>query len=44
MIIEEAGGVIGTAEGENITLDQPCSIVAGTVKAAKEIRELLSRV
>lgn len=42
VIIKEAGGVIGTAEGENITMDQPCSIVAGTEKAAKAIRELLT--
>lgn len=42
VIIEEAGGVIGTAEGENITLDRPCSIVAGTKKAAEEIRCLLA--
>ena len=42
VIIEEAGGVIRTTEGEGITLDRPCSIVAGTEKATEEIRELLT--
>ena len=43
VIIEEAGGVISKADGKPITLDRGCSIVAGTKKAAKEIRELLKR-
>lgn len=33
VIIEEAGGVIGTAEGAPIDLEGPCSIVAGTPTA-----------
>jgi myo-inositol-1(or 4)-monophosphatase len=41
VIITEAGGVIGTAEGLPVTLDKPCSIVAGTTKTVNEIRELL---
>jgi len=41
VIIEEAGGEITTAEGREITLDGPCSIVAGTKAAAKEIRRIL---
>lgn len=41
VIIEEAGGVIGTAEGAPITLNQPCSIVAGTRQAAEKIRKML---
>ena len=43
VIIEEAGGVITTADGSPITLNTGCSIVAGTKEAAKEIRELLKR-
>ena len=41
LIITEAGGVITTAEGEEITMDRPCSIVAGTLEAAEEIRSIL---
>lgn len=41
VIIEEAGGMIETAEGLPITLDRPCSIVAGIPKAVEEIRNLL---
>ncbi len=41
VIIEEAGGVIGQSDGSQITLDCPCSIVAGTKKASEEIRGLL---
>ncbi len=41
VIIEEAGGVIEQADGSSITFDKPCSIVAGSLKAANEIRELL---
>ena len=43
VIIEEAGGVITQSDGSSITLNTGCSIVAGTKKAAKEIRELLKR-
>lgn len=39
IIIEEAGGVITQIGGDDITLDRPCSIVAGTKTAAKEIQE-----
>ena len=41
VIIEEAGGVIGQADGSAITLDHGCSIVAGTAKAVAEIREIM---
>lgn len=43
VIIEEAGGVISQVDGKPITLDHGCSIVAGTKKAAKEVRELLRK-
>ena len=43
VIIEEAGGAISQADGKPITLDRGCSIVAGTKKAAKEVRELLRK-
>ena len=41
VIIEEAGGFIGQADGSGITLDMPCSIVAGTNSAAAQIRGIL---
>ena len=41
VIIEEAGGCIGQVDGEAITLNQPCSILAGTAAAVKEIQKLL---
>lgn len=41
VIIEEAGGVITTADGSPITLNTGCSIVAGTRTAAAEVREVL---
>ena len=41
VIIEEAGGVIGQADGSPITLDRGCSIVAGSRKAAEEIKAFL---
>lgn len=44
VIIEEAGGVIGQTDGKAITLDRPCSILAGTETAVKEIRELLKQL
>ncbi|MCR5106872.1 MAG: inositol monophosphatase [Lachnospiraceae bacterium] len=42
VIITEAGGVIGQADGKEITLDLPCSVVAGTRKAAEEIKRILN--
>lgn len=41
VIIEEAGGVIGTKDGGTITLDHGCSILAGAPQAVEEIRKLL---
>lgn len=43
IIIEEAGGQITQADGSSITLDAPCSIVAGTFSAAKEVREVIAK-
>ncbi len=43
MIIEEAGGVIGTTIGEAIMLDGGCSILAGTPKAVDEIKVILRK-
>ncbi len=42
VIVTEAGGVIGTADDMPVSLDMPCSIVAGTPSAAEEIRRLLN--
>ena len=44
VIIEEAGGVIGTADGAPITLDRGCSIIAGTKKAAEEVRGIVRKI
>ena len=41
VIIEEAGGYIGQPDGSAITLDRPCPIVAGTHKAAEELKNIL---
>ena len=41
LIIEEAGGCIAQMDGSPITLEKPCSVVAGTQKALAEIRELI---
>lgn len=41
VIIEEAGGAIGQADGQPITLDWPCLIVDGTKQATEEIQGLL---
>jgi myo-inositol-1(or 4)-monophosphatase len=41
VIIEEAGGVIGTTTGEPIKLNTGCPILAGTPKAVDEIKEIL---
>ncbi len=40
VIIEEAGGVIGQMDGSRITLDRPCSILAGTRTACEEVRRV----
>lgn len=40
VIIEEAGGRITQVNGDAITLDQPCSILAGTPKAWEEGLEI----
>lgn len=37
IIIEEAGGIIQQFNGKAITLDAPCSIISGSVKAVSEI-------
>jgi len=44
VIIEEAGGMIGQADGSPITLDHGCSIVAGTEKVTEEIIGLLRSI
>lgn len=41
LMIEEAGGCIAQMDGSPITLDKPCSVLAGTPKAVAEIRELI---
>lgn len=43
LIIEEAGGVIEQTDGSPVTLDRGCSIIAGTLKAVKEIRKLIKK-
>ena len=40
VIVEEAGGRIEQVDGSRITLDGPCSILAGTPKAVEEVREI----
>lgn len=42
LIIEEAGGRISQINGEPITLDHPCSVVAGTKTGWKEMIMMLS--
>ena len=37
VIIEEAGGRICQSDGSPITLDKPCSIVAGAKKVVEEM-------
>lgn len=44
VIIEEAGGVIRQADGSEITLDRPCSILGGTAVACDEVRGMLERL
>lgn len=41
VIVEEAGGVVAQIDGTSITLDQPCSMLAGTEKAAEETRKII---
>ena len=41
VIIEEAGGVIGTVDGRPVTLNTGCSILAGTPEAVKEIGRIV---
>jgi len=41
VLIEEVGGVITQLDGSPITIDKGCSILAGTKKAAGELKELL---
>lgn len=41
VIIEEAGGEIRQVEGEPITLEKPCSILAGTRTACDEVRSIM---
>lgn len=40
VILEEAGGVIRTMDGTPITLDAPCSILAGSPLVWKESMDL----
>lgn len=44
VIIEEAGGKITQVSGEAITLNKPCSILAGTAKAWQEGLQICSTV
>lgn len=43
VIVEEAGGKISQVNGDPITLDGPCSIVAGTPAAVKDVMEIVYR-
>lgn len=40
VVIEEAGGVIAQIDGSPVTLDGPCSILAGTGRAVDEVRQI----
>ena len=40
-MIEEAGGRIVQMDGKPITLDRPCSIVAGTKRAVAQILQTI---
>ena len=42
VIIEEAGGLIAQIDGSPVTLDSPCSILAGTGRAVDEVRRIYS--
>ncbi len=41
LIIKEAGGEIGREDGTPVTLYSPCMVIAGTKKAAEEIRRIV---
>lgn len=41
LILKEAGGVIRQFDGTPVTLDGPCSVVAGTGKACEETQEII---
>lgn len=41
VILEEAGGLICQMNGKAVTLDGPCSVVAGTKKAVEDIRRII---
>lgn len=41
VIVEEAGGAIGQTDGTPVRPDGPCSVLAGTKRAVKEIRKIL---
>lgn len=43
VIIEEAGGCITQKDGSDITLDLPCSIVAGTPASAETVRYVIEQ-
>ena len=43
VIVEEAGGVISQVETGDITLDRPCSILAGTPQAVEQVKEICRR-
>lgn len=40
VIVEEAGGVIGQVNGDKITIDRPCSILAGCPLAVEQTKEI----
>lgn len=44
LIIEEAGGVIGQADGSPVSLYSPCMVIAGTKKAEEEIRYIIQNL
>lgn len=44
LVIEEAGGKITQCDGTPITIDEPCSILAGTSKSWEEGKEILDKI
>lgn len=44
LVIEEAGGKITKCDGTPITIDEPCSILAGTSKSWEEGKEILDNI
>ena len=40
VIIREAGGIIGQVDGSEVSLDKPCSILAGTPKAVEQVKQV----